>query len=147
MRIYELSSYSESQFEEIKQLMSELTDDYEFTDMQLNNVLHDSNSHLYIMVNELNKSEGRIIGCASLCVFYSPTGTKASIEDVVISSAYRGKHLGLQLVKHVISESKQYAPIELHLTSNPMRVAANELYKKIGFRLKGTNCYRMTVNA
>lgn len=84
-------------------------------------------------------------GCATLCVFHSPTGTKASIEDVVVSSADRGQHLGKQLMEYVLEQAKAYAPIELHLTSNPMRVAANKLYQSLGFQKKETNCYQMMI--
>lgn len=87
-----------------------------------------------------------IIGCATLCVFHSPTGTKASIEDVVISSAYRGKHLGKQLMEYGLEQAKAYAPIELHLISNSKRVAANGLYQSLGFQKKETNCYQMSIS-
>lgn len=42
-----------------------------------------------------------------------------------------------------MEQAKEYAPIELHLTSNPMRVAANKLYQSLGFQRKETNCYQM----
>ena len=126
--------------------------------MDLMLVLKDSNCHLYVILECLTPGpssssaklrtgagEGRIIGCATLCVFHSPTGTKASIEDVVVSSAYRGQHLGKQLMEYVLEQAKAYAPIELHLTSNPKRVAANKLYQSLGFQKKETNCYQMSI--
>lgn len=103
-------------------------------------VLKDSNCHLYAILDG-----ERIVGCVTLCVFHSPTGTKASVEDVVVSSAYRGQHLGKQLMEYVLEQAKAFAPIELHLTSNPMRVAANKLYQSIGFQKKETNCYQMCI--
>ena len=141
MEIQELHNYTQAQFEDLKQLMSELSDRVNFTQTDLMLVLKDSNCHLYVIL----ESE-HIVGCATLCVFHSPTGTKASIEDVVVSSAYRGQHLGKQLMKYVLEQAKAFAPIELHLTSNPMRVAANKLYQSIGFQKKETNCYQMTIS-
>ena len=141
MEIQELQNYTQTQFEDLKLLMSELSDRVNFTQTDLMLVLKDTNCHLYVIL----ESE-RIIGCATLCVFHSPTGTKASIEDVVVSSAYRGQHLGKQLMKYVLEQAKAFAPIELHLTSNPMRVAANKLYQSIGFQKKETNCYQMTIS-
>ena len=44
-----------------------------------------------------------------------------------------------------MEQAKAFAPIELHLTSNPMRVAANKLYQSIGFQKKETNCYQMMI--
>ena len=140
MEINELQNYTQAKFEELKQLMSELSDRVNFTQTDLMLVLKDSNCHLYVILDG-----ERIIGCATLCVFHSPTGTKASIEDVVVSSAYRGQHLGKQLMEYVLEQAKEYAPIELHLTSNPKRVAANKLYQSLGFQKKETNCYQMSI--
>lgn len=141
MEIRELQNYTQAQFEDLKQLIAELSDRVNLTQTDLMLVLKDSNCHLYVIL----ESE-HIVGCATLCVFHSPTGTKASIEDVVVSSAYRGQHLGKQLMKYVLEQAKAFAPIELHLTSNPMRVAANKLYQSIGFQKKETNCYQMTIS-
>lgn len=141
MEIQELHNYTQAQFEDLTQLMTELSDRVNFTQTDLMLVLKDTNCHLYVIL----ESE-RIIGCATLCVFHSPTGTKASIEDVVVSSAYRGQHLGKQLMEYVLAQAKACASIELHLTSNPMRVAANKLYQSIGFQKKETNCYQMTIS-
>lgn len=140
MEIQELQTYTQAQFEDLKQLMSELSDRVNFTETDLTLVLKDSNCHLYAILDG-----ERIVGCVTLCVFHSPTGTKASIEDVVVSSAYRGQHLGKQLMEYVLEQAQAYAPIELHLTSNPMRVAANKLYQSIGFQKKETNCYQMAI--
>lgn len=140
MEIVELKNYTQAQFEDLKMLMSELSDRVDFTLTDLMLVLKDCNCHLYvILVGE------RIVGCATLCLFHSPTGTKASVEDVVVSSAYLGQHLGKQLMEYVLEQAQAYAPIELHLTSNPMRVAANKLYQSLGFQKKETNCYQMMI--
>lgn len=140
MEIQELQHYTQAQFEDLKQLMSELSDGVNFTQTDLMLVLKDSNCHLYAVLDG-----ERVTGCATLCVFHSPTGTKASIEDVVVSSAYRGQQLGKQLMEYVLDQAKAYAPVELHLTSNPMRVAANKLYQSLGFQRKETNCYQMMI--
>ena len=140
MEIVELKNYTQAQFENLKMLMSELSDRVDFTLTDLMLVLKDCNCHLYVILDG-----ERIVGCATLCIFHSPTGTKASIEDVVVSSAYRGQHLGKQLMEYVLEQAKAYAPIELHLTSNPKRVAANKLYQSIGFQKKETNCYQMSI--
>lgn len=140
MEIRELQNYTQAQFEDLKQLMSELSDRVNFTQTDLMLVLRDSNCHLYAILDG-----EQIAGCATLCVFHSPTGTKASIEDVVVSSTYRGQHLGRQLMEYVLEQAKTYTPIELHLTSNPMRVVANKLYQSLGFQKKETNCYQMSI--
>ncbi len=138
MVIEELLHYTQTQFQELDGLMGELSDRITLSQLDLMRVLRDSNCHLYVILDE-----GHIIGCATLCIFYSPTGAKASIEDVVVSSAHRGQHLGRRLMEHVIEEARRYAPIELHLTSKPSRVKANKLYQKLGFEKRETNVYRM----
>ena len=79
MEIQELQNYTQAQFEDLKQLMSELSDRVNLTQTDLMLVLKDSNCHLYVILDD-----ERIVGCATLCIFHSPTGTKASIEDVVV---------------------------------------------------------------
>ena len=101
--------------------MTELSDRVSFSEQKLDDVLADSNCHLYVIMDN-----GHIIGCATLCVFHSPTGTKASIEDVVVSSAYRGQHLGKQLMEHVLEASKTFAPIESPI-NRFIRSIVNEL--------------------
>jgi len=139
MEIQVLQSYTQAQFEDLKLLMSELSDRVNFTQTDLMLVLRDSNCHLYAILDGEH-----ILGCATLCVYHSPTGTKASIEDVMVS-AYRGQHLGKQLMEQVLEQAKAYAPIELHLTSNLKRVAANKLYQSLGFLKKETNCYHLMI--
>lgn len=141
MEIQELHNYTQAQFEDLTQLMTELSDRVNVTQSDLMLVLRDCNCHLYVILDGEH-----IVGCATLCIFHSPTGTKASIEDVVVSSAYRGQHIGKQLMEYVLEQAKAFAPIELHLTSNPMRVAANKLYQSIGFQKKETNCYQMIIS-
>ncbi len=140
MVIRELHNYTQEEYENLRQLMSELSDRLDLTQIDLMKVVKDPNSHLYVMTDD-----GKIIGCATLCVFYSPSGTKASIEDVVLASAYRGRRLGWQLVEHLLEEAKEFAPIEIQLTSKPVRVVANQLYQSLGFERKETNCYRMKI--
>lgn len=140
MTITEFEHYDQLQFADLKQLMIELTDKVELTQTTLVSVLKDRNNHLSVM-----QDSDRIIGCATLCIFQFPTRTKGSIEDVVISFTYRGQHLGQHLIEHVLQEAQRFAPIELHLTSNPKRVAANHLYQSLGFHKKETNCYVMKI--
>ena len=140
MEIQELQDYSQAQFEDLRHLMSELSDRVNFTQMGLLSVLKDSNCHLYVILDGEH-----IIGCATLCVFHSPTGAKASIEDVVVSSAYRGQHLGRQIMERVLSDAKGFGVQEVHLTSRPQRVAANGLYQALGFERKETNVYRLRI--
>ena len=123
-------------------LMQQLSPQKTITEEMLRVVVESPESHLYAILDE-----GRAIACATLCVYHSPTGCKASVEDVIVLSACRGKHLGEYLMQRVIAAARAWAPIDLHLTSRPSRGAANALYRKLGFLLRETNPYSMTLEA
>lgn len=79
---------------------------------------------------------------ATLCFSELPTGRLASVEAVVVSSRYRGLGYGKMLMEHVIGYVRREFPgIAIHLTSNPKRVAANEMYKSLGFHKVETNVH------
>ena len=141
MRITELSTLSALQEKEIVALMGELDPEIEVSSAFLRRTLESESSHFFAVM------EGeRIVGCATLCVFDSPTGRKASVEDVVVSSRYRGQGLGKMLMEHVIEYARrELGEVDIHLTSRPHRVAANALYQKMGFVRKETNAYVMKI--
>lgn len=140
MVVEELEHFDCHQFADLKALMAELSGRVVFTQDDLTRVLEDEGCHLYVVLENEH-----VIGCATLCIFHSTTGTKGSIEDVVVSSAYRGRLIGRWLMEYVIEQAKQFAPLDLYLTSKPKRVAANNLYQSLGFQKKETNCYRMVI--
>ena len=142
MVIVELNEVTEGQVQEVRELMGELDQTIQVTEEMVRRTVEAENTHLFVVM------EGeRIVGCASLCVFESPTGRKASVEDVVIQEAFRGRQLGKQLMQHVIEYAKELAPINLQLTSRPERVAANAMYQALGFQKRETNAYRMEIPA
>lgn len=140
MVIIELKHVTDAQILALVALMGELDPTITVTPEMVRQTVEAPGTHCFAVMDGEH-----IIGCASLCVFYSPTGRKASIEDVVVSSAYRGQHLGKQLMEHVIEFAKSLAPIGLQLTSRPERVAANALYQSLGFQKRNTNAYRMEI--
>lgn len=87
----------------------------------------------------------RVLGCLALVMFQIPTGLRARIEDLVVGAGVRGKGLGEQLVRQAIGLAEQRGADVVELTSNPQRVAANRLYRKLGFALRETNTYRYVI--
>ena len=138
MTITELIQFNSQELEQMAELMQILDPTLLLTLQKLQQTVDCHTCHLYVM-----RDEDRIIGCYTICIFYSPTGKKASVEDVVVHTDYQGQHLGKQLMTHAIEELKQLAPIHVQLTSRPSRVSANGLYKAVGFRMKETNVYVM----
>ncbi|MBR5905318.1 MAG: GNAT family N-acetyltransferase [Bacteroidales bacterium] len=143
MEIIELTSpLTPWQTADILALMPELDATITFTPEMLQAAVADPATHQFAVVED-----GHIIGTASLCVSHSPTGRKGGIEDVVVSSAFRGRHLGRLLMEHIIGYARrELAPIELHLTSRPFRESANRLYRAVGFRPYETNVYKLPID-
>jgi ribosomal protein S18 acetylase RimI-like enzyme len=140
MEIRELTSLDDIQWRCLDVLMKQLDDEKTVTRSMFQDVIDDPGSHLYALFDG-----DRIAGCATFSVYYSPTGRKACVEDVVVHTDYRGQHLGRALLEHIISEARKMSPIEIHLTSRPVRVAANALYQSLGFVKRDTNFYKMVV--
>lgn len=142
MTIEEQFSISDEQVEELLVLMNELNSEIYVDAAMLRRVAASTSSHLFAMKDE----NGKMIGTATLCVFDSPTGRKAHVEDVVVLSTYRGRGLGRVLMKHLISYArKELVKVDIQLTSSPFRVAANGMYKAMGFQQKETNVYKMVI--
>lgn len=138
MIIKELTTLSPQQVSDVLSLIQELTTELKVTPEMLQRTVASASSHFFAIENEV----GDIVGCATLCVYDSPTGRKAGVEDVVVSSECRGQGLGRMLMEHLIEYAKnELGDVSLHLTSRPHRVAANELYQKLGFKRKETNVY------
>lgn len=143
MKITELTSFSHEEFLQIRQLMSELDNSLPFTEQQLENVVNAPSCHLLVM----RDATDTIIGTCTLCLFYSPTGSKISVEDVVIAPAFQGQHLGRQLMEYALQFINSWRPVTIQLTSRPARKAANRLYQSLGFQQKETNVYHMEMKS
>ena len=130
MKILELDSLTEAQLSALAALMKELSPDLIPDPAKLLAAVECPATRLFSVVDD----GGRIVGCASLCVFDSPTGKKGHIEDVVVSSDCRGQHLGRKLLEHMLDYARtNLAPIDIHLTSRPSRLAANPPSRSLVF--------------
>ncbi len=140
MRITDLTALTQSQTSDLLKLMPQLTSGIAVTAQMLRATAECPSTHLFAAVDD----EGRIAGCASLCITKSPTGVKGGIEDVVVDASFRGQHIGRQLIEHIIAFAREnYSPITIHLTSRPAREKANLLYQAVGFHKYDTNVYKL----
>ena len=127
--------------EAIQRLLGQLSSaHFEFTPSDLQHLISSPESQLFLLLHQ-----GEIIGMLTVGTYSSPTGFKAWIEDVVVDKAYRGRGYGRMLIDHAIAYAATLSPCTLMLTSNPSRIAANELYRNSGFEQKITNVYKMTL--
>ena len=137
--IIEIQSYSTEYHEAIQRFLDQLTTNpMILTEEMFKELLASSNSHLFFLLKD-----GQIAGMLTIGIYYSPTGGKAWIEDVVVDESFRGQGLSKLLVAHAIEFTKAQQIPSLMLTSNSKRIAANKLYQTMGFSRKETNVYRM----
>ena len=142
MRYLELCTLTESQIADLLELMKELNAELTVTPEMQRRAVGAPGTRIFVAEDDAK----RIVGCATLCVFESPTGRKASIEDVVVLSAYRGQGIGRTLRQRIIDfAGSKLSPIDLRLTSKPSRVEANALYQALGFKQRETNVYQMSL--
>ena len=140
MNIIQLHTLTQEQIQDLLGLMKELNPEIDVTAEMLEAVAADPAARFFAAIGP----DGHIVGTATLCISHSPTGRKGGIEDLVVSQACRGQGLGRQLMEHIIGYARtELSPIVLHLTSRPARVAANRLYRALGFQPYETNVYKL----
>lgn len=84
-----------------------------------------------------------IVGMLLVVTVHQFVGTKCWIEDVVVSSDFRGRGIAKQLLTSALSEMPKDVK-HVNLTSNPRREAAQHLYTTLGFTPRDTVVFRRT---
>ena len=135
--VEELSSYSLQDLADLDALMHELSATSYCDELLLSNALNDTNVHVYVI-----RDFGHIIATATLCVKHTLEFIVGDVESVVVSSCYRGKGYGKALMRALIEAARRLGAHHLALTSHSGRVAANGLYRAMGFEQYETNCYK-----
>lgn len=139
IKIKRIVEINEMIVEGVNSLLGQLVSDKQiFTESDLYRIITSESSMLFLMY--LNDN---VIGMFTIGNYYSPTGRKFWLEDVVIDSKYRGKFLGKRMLKKALEIVSTFGTSTLMLTSKPVRIAANNLYISLGFSKKETNVYRM----
>ncbi len=135
----EITKATNSQVALIQQMLNQLTSHpVVFTIDKLEAIIQSQGSRLFFLCHE-----EQVYGMITVGSYEAPTGRKTWIEDVVIDQQFRGKGLGREMLRQIIKLLSQETETTLMLTSNPKRIAANALYKGIGFEYKETNVYKM----
>ncbi len=107
--------------------------------------------HLKAMVADpavtllLARDGSEIVGTAAVVVYVTPIWVKARIEDVVVDQAARGRGVGEALVRECIEVARHRGAAIVELQSARSREAANRLYPRLGFELRDSNVYRLTL--
>ena len=138
--VEELITFLSHDLADLDVLMHELSAKSFCNEELLNNALNDEKVHVYVI-----RGEGQIVATGTLCIKHTLEFTIADIESVVVSSKYRGRGYGKVLMRGIIEAAKSFGVHHIQLTSNPARVAANQLYQNLGFERYETNCYKQVL--
>lgn len=139
IKIVEVVECKSNYVKVINCLLTQLTPNASiFTKDDLNAIISSDSSHLFLLFYH-----EKVVGMLTIGHYKCPTGIKYWIEDVVVDKEYRGKRLGFALLEHAKDFVSAQQKGVLMLTSNPSRIAANNLYQNIGFEPRDTNVYRM----
>lgn len=141
MEIKEIEEYTPQVFRTVQHFLTLLvTYDLKISEKDFREIIESNNSHLFVAIDSQNNN---LMGMLTVGTYLSPTGRKGWIEDVVVDEAYRGHGIGKELMQHAIQFAALQSIRLLMLTSNPTRIAANNLYQSLGFEKKETNVYKM----
>ena len=139
MEIKKISRFSERAFEAVSRLLPQLSPDASILTRQyFKSILASESIHFFIA--EIDNRQ--IAGMLTIAAYKTPSGIKVWIEDVVVDESQRGRGIGKELMVFAIDYSKTMGAKDIRLTSRPSRIAANELYLKLGFKKYETNFYR-----
>lgn len=137
--IVQLTSADKNALNDIGALLKQLSERIPSCSLEhLERIVGDKNLELWVA-----REGEKIVGMGELAIVLKPDGIIAQIEDVVVDESQRGKGLGKTISEKLIERAREHGARAIHLSSNPSRLAANELYKKLGFELHETNFYKM----
>jgi ribosomal protein S18 acetylase RimI-like enzyme len=110
------------------------------TRAQLTALLADPTTTLLLVIEDPT-----IVATATVIVYTTPAWVKARIEDVVVDESARGRGIGEALVRECVNIARNRGARIVELQSARRREVANRLYPRMGFQLRESNVYRMTL--
>lgn len=120
--------------ERVKELMRQLDATAIFNEQYLYKAMLDG------FISKIYDGE-KLIGMGWIFPRQTLLRRQAVVEDMIVDDAYRGKGYGQKMLLDLLDWAKKEHMDMVELTTNPNRLAANELYKKVGFNLHPTNHY------
>ena len=123
-------------------LQSQLTELYkqlnaELTQLDLATALSDYNTTDVVICLD----DDKLVGIAMMAKYKVVSGHKGMVEDVVVSSEYRGQGIGRKLMEKLLEQAEISKLDDVLLFSGHHRTAAISLYKSLGFKLKESGMY------
>ena len=90
----------------------------------------------------------RIVGTTTVIVYTTPFWVKARLDEVVVDDSVRGKGVGEELVRAALDVGRERGAqvAELQSGRGPAREAAHRLYERIGFQIRDTDVFRISLS-
>ncbi len=91
--------------------------------------------------------DNQIVGYLLLTKILNPIKNRYYylVDYVCVSSSYRGKGIGKELLDYAYKIAKEQQAMYLQLTSSRFRTAAHKLYDKCGFIKRDSDIYRKEI--
>lgn len=139
MTIKEIKRFSNTVYEAVLKLLPQLDPGIKLPSREhFKEMLRSESAHFFVAKSD----DGQVAGILTVATYRIPTGIRVWIEDLVVDESQRGKGIGRELTLFAIGFARSLGAESIELTSRPSRIAANQLYSKIGFILRETNVYR-----
>lgn len=94
-----------------------------------------------LLIARIVDEDSPIAGILNISIYRVPTGIRSIVEDVVVDTEYRGRGIAKALLQEAMNVAREAGASGIALTSNPLRVEANQLYLRVGFKKRDTNAY------
>lgn len=142
VKILELKNHTQEIENSFNKLLPQLSSSFKsISASEIDELINSDNTKILVAVDG-----DLVLGTLTLVIVKIPTGIKAWIEDVVVDEKARGKGVAKLLMSSAHKLAKELACSSINLTSTPKRVEANNLYQSLGYKLRNTNCYRLSIN-
>jgi ribosomal protein S18 acetylase RimI-like enzyme len=125
----------------MNKLLAQLTESP--TLLTLERVKEVATQSFWLVAVDTSKGHRVIKGMNTMTISHIPTGIVGHLDDVIVDESLRGQGVGEELLKRLLKQAKEEEVDRVELTCNPIRVAANKLYQKLGFKQRETNCYML----
>jgi len=140
MHIEKITEVTEEVFDVVRRLVPLLGDHKPKPSRDDLNRLVDSGASVLLVARYPDESSS-IAGMLTIAFYRVPTGGRSIVEDLVVAEEYRGMGIAKALLQSAIDLARAAGANGVALTSHPGRVAANQLYIRMGFKKRETNAY------
>ncbi len=143
MEIFEITEFSTDVADAVRHLLPQFSSSASPPSDELIKQVINSDASRLLVASEA----GSVLGMLTIVIFPIPSGIRAWIEDVVVDAACRGKGVGEALNRESLALARREGARTVGLTSRPNRLAANRLYKRIGFVPREINIFKFEIGS